>query len=220
MLYFEKNRFVIFFIAIIFILSGCAAKKTPVEKIYDVLENVVKKEKTFEEQQNPLVTLEKKEKDLYDQIIGLGMKEYDQIVKISDEALQVTEKRKEHMEKETNSLKESEKEFKKVADIKGKITDTKISKSANELYDIMMQRYQAHEVLYKEYSVALTYDEELYRMFKNKNLSLNELEAQINKLNGTYKKVYAANENFNKLTEQYNEKKLLFYKMAGLKLNK
>jgi hypothetical protein len=54
-------------------------------------------------------------------------------------------------------------------------------------------------------------------MFKNKNLSLEDLEAQINKLNETYKKVYTANDQFNKYTQQYNEKKLLFYKKAGLK---
>lgn len=202
------------------ILAGCVGQKTPVEKMYDVLENVVSKEKVFEEQQDPLVTLEKKEKEIYDQIIELGMKEYDQIVKLSDEAILLTDQRKNHMEKETKSLKESEREFKKTADLKDELDDPELTKIANELYDTMMQRYEAHDWLYKEYSNALKYDKELYVMFKNKNLSLEDLEAQVNKLNDTYKQVYDANKKFNKLTELYNDKKLSFYKKAGLKSNK
>jgi hypothetical protein len=204
-------------VAIIFILSGCAEKKTTIEKMYDVLENVVDKEKVFEQQQEPLVTLEKQEKDVYDQIIKQGMKEYDQIVKLSDEALALADKRKDRLEKETTSLKESEQEFSKVADLKGQLEDPALKELANDLYIIMMKRYEAHRELYKQYSLALQYDKELYQMFKNKNLPLEDLEAQINKLNESYKKVYAANDQFNKYTEQYNEKKLTFYKKAGLK---
>ncbi|MFJ7728892.1 YkyA family protein [Neobacillus sp. NPDC097160] len=220
MLFKGKSRYLISILAILFILSGCGAKKSPVEKMYDVLENVVSKEKAFEEQQDPLVSLEKKEKEIYDQIIELGMKEYDQIVKLSDEAITLTDKRKNYMEKETQSLKESKQEFKKAADLKDQFDDPKLTKIANELYDIMMQRFQAHDELYKEYSDALKYDKELYMMFKNKNLPLEDLEVQVNKLNETYKKVYDANEKFNRLTEQYNEKKMLFYQKAGLKSNK
>ncbi|MEH7097590.1 YkyA family protein [Neobacillus vireti] len=203
--------------AIIFILSGCAEKKTTTEKMYDVLENVVNKEKVFEEQQEPLVALEKQEKDVYDQIIKQGMKEYDQIVKLSDEALALADKRKDRLEQETTSLKESEQEFSKVADLKKQLEDPALKELAAELYNIMMRRYEAHRDLYKQYSLALQYDKELYQMFKNKNLPLEDLEAQINKLNESYQKVYAANDQFNKYTEQYNEKKLSFYKKAGLK---
>ncbi len=219
MLVLRKNGVIIFISALILIISGCVQKKTPIEKMYDVLEKVVSEEKVFEEQQEPLVSLEKKEKGIYDRIIGLGMKEYGQIVKLSDEAIASADKRKEHMEKETSSLKESEKEFGKAADIKEEFNDPALKKSADELYDIMMKRYQAHDVLYKEYSEAVKNDKDLYEMFKNKNLPLEDLEAQVTKINETYKKVFEANKNFNQLTEQYNDKKLAFYKQAGLKFN-
>lgn len=212
-----SSRILIILAVLIFILSGCTEKKTPVEKMYDVLENVVKKEKVFEEQQEPLVTLEKQEKELYDQIIKQGMKEYDQIVKLSDKALVLADKRKDHFEKETKSLKESEHEFSKVLDLKDQLEDPALKKMANDLYNIMMKRYEAHRDLYKQYSLSLQYDKELYQMFKNKNLPLEDLEAQINKLNDAYNKVYAANEKFNQYTDQYNEKKLSFYKKAGFK---
>ncbi|MDR6124349.1 hypothetical protein QFZ87_003946 [Bacillus sp. SLBN-46] len=216
----SKWRFFISVIAVIFIISGCQAEETPEEKMYDVLEKVVDKEKVFEEQQDPLVKLEEEEKVLYDQIIKLGMKEYAQIVKLSDKALTLTEKRKTLMEKETNSIKDSEKEFKKVAIIKDDLDNQELKKLANDLYDTMTKRYEAHEVLYKEYTDALKNDKELYEMFKNKDLPLQDLEAKVVQLNDNYKKVFEANENFNQLTEQYNDKKLAFYKKAGLNPDK
>ncbi|WP_309865353.1 YkyA family protein [Bacillus sp. SLBN-46] len=220
MLFKSKWRFFISVIAVIFIISGCQAEETPEEKMYDVLEKVVDKEKVFEEQQDPLVKLEEEEKVLYDQIIKLGMKEYAQIVKLSDKALTLTEKRKTLMEKETNSIKDSEKEFKKVAIIKDDLDNQELKKLANDLYDTMTKRYEAHEVLYKEYTDALKNDKELYEMFKNKDLPLQDLEAKVVQLNDNYKKVFEANENFNQLTEQYNDKKLAFYKKAGLNPDK
>ncbi|MDN3014920.1 YkyA family protein [Paenibacillus sp. BSR1-1] len=216
MFFTRKKRLVLFFLAAFVILTGCNNKKSSLEKMYETLENVAAKEKVFEEQQEPLVTLEKKEKGLYDQIIGLGMKEYDEIVKLSDEALDLAAQRQEHMEKETKSIKESEKEFKKIAVTKEQLDDPSLKKLANELYDIMMERYQAHDVLYTAYTEALKNDQQLYEMFKNKNLQLEDLEGQVVKLNDSYKKVFEANENFNKLTEQYNDKKLAFYKKAEL----
>jgi hypothetical protein len=212
----KKYNFILFIFISVVIFAGCTKEKTPEEKMYTVLEKVVAAEKEFEEQQNPLVTLEKKEKGIYDQIIKLGMKEYDQIVKLSDEALLLADQRKELMEKETNSIKQSEKEFTKASNIKDKFEDRNLTKIANELYEIMMERYKAHDELYIQYNEALKNDKALYEMFKNKNLPLEDLEAQVNKLNETYKKIYNANEKFNLLTEQYNDKKLSFYKRAGL----
>ena len=217
MLFKSRSSILLIVAVFIFILSGCTEKKTTLEKMYAVLENVVNKEKVFEEQQEPLVTLEKQEKELYDQIIKQGMKEYDQIVKLSDEALVLADKRKELLEKETTSIKESEQEFAKIAKLKSQLDDPALKEKANDLYDVMMNRYEAHRDLYKQYNEALQYDKELYQMFKNKNLPLEDLEAKINKLNEAYQKVYAANEQFNKFTVEYNEKKLLFYKKAGLK---
>ncbi|WHY68555.1 YkyA family protein [Neobacillus sp. SuZ13] len=212
----KKYGFIFIILVLAVIFAGCTKEKAPEEKMYTVLEKVVKAEKVFEEQQNPLVALEKKEKGIYDQIIELGMKEYDQIVKLSDEALVLVDQRKELMDKETNSIKLSEKEFSKAANIKDKLEDPSLRKAANDMYETMMNRYEAHDELFTVYNEALKNDKTLYEMFKNKNLPLEDLESQVNKLNETYKRIFNANEKFNMLTEQYNDKKLLFYKQAGL----
>lgn len=221
MQFIRKSHFIIMVIAIFVILSGCTEQKnTAVDDMYSMLENTVLKEKVFEEQQEPLVTLEKKEKDIYDQIIRLGMKEYDQIVKLSDEALLSVAQRKELMDKETGSMKESEKEFQKVEHLQVKIEDPELRKVTGELSEIMMKRYKVHEELYKEYTEALENDKKLYEMFKDKNLPLADLEEQVKKLNQIYKNISVINDHFNQLTEQYNDKKMSFYKQAGLTTKK
>nr|WP_251025761.1 YkyA family protein [Bacillus sp. ISL-47] len=199
-------------------LTGCMNQPTPEEKMYEILENVVAKEKTFEEQQDPLVNLEKKEKDLYDRIIALGMKEFDEITKLSDEASSIVDQRKDHMEKEQESIQASKVEFETLLPIIEEIEDKKVKEKSKLLYEIMMERYKIHDVLYKDYSKALEYDKELYAMFKKEDLSLEQLEEQISKINDMYEKILASNKQFNEKTEEYNEAKLSFYKEAGLEI--
>jgi hypothetical protein len=206
------------FIIIVFStsLSGCFQQEKSAEKMYSVLEKVAVNEKDFEQAQDPLVQKEKKEKTLYDKIIELNTNQYDDKVKLSNEALTMVNDRKKYMETETKSLQQSEKEFKKVVTLKNKMDDKKLNDEANQLYDLMMNRYKAHQVLSKEYLAGVSEDQKLYQMFKNQNVTVENLEGQIKELNSIYKNIYAANNQFNRLTQQYNEKKLQFYKNAGI----
>ncbi|WHY94895.1 YkyA family protein [Neobacillus cucumis] len=214
-----KRRLWISIITTVVILSGCFNQKTPVEKIYDILEKVVEKEKGFENQQEPLVTLEKKEKATYEKIIDLGMKQHDKVVKLADTALEMADKRKQYMDKETKSISESKETFQKIKEYKNDLKDLKLKKALEILYQVMINRYSAHDELNKEYLNALKLDKQLYGLLKNKNLSFEDLEAKVNKVNESYQKVYAANKKFNQLTKEYNDQKLAFYKMSGLKIN-
>jgi hypothetical protein len=206
------------FIIIVFStsLSGCFQQEKSAEKMYSVLEKVAVNEKDFEQAQDPLVQKEKKEKTFYDKIIELNTNQYDDKVKLSNEALIMVNDRKKYMETETKSLQQSEKEFKKVVTLKNKMDDKKLNDEANQLYDLMMNRYKAHQVLSKEYLAGVSADQKLYQMFKNQNVTVENLEGQIKELNSIYKNIYAANNQFNRLTQQYNEKKLQFYKNAGI----
>jgi hypothetical protein len=213
-----KTRFILSVIAVVFILTGCSSKEKNAEEMYQVLERVVEAEKEFEEQQKPLIKLEKQEKDIYNQIMALGMKQHEEVVKLSDEALLLIEKRRDHLQKEIESINASETEFKKAEELKNKIKEPEQKRSAEDLFVIMSNRYNVHKQLSKEYSNALDRDKELYLMLQNENISYEKLENHVTELNTTYQKVAAANEEFNELTAQYNEKKLQFYKEAGLNL--
>lgn len=198
------------------LLSSCQ-QTNPAENIYRILEKVVTTEKGFEEQQAPLENLEKNENDTYNEIIGLGMKQYIKIVQLSDNAITMADQRKIYIEKETVSIENAEKEFKTITPYIGELKDEKLKKTAQELYTLMMNRYKAHDELYKAYLNSITNDKQLYEMFKDKNITLDQLEKQVNKVNSSYRETYADNNQFNKWTRQYNNKKLEFYKLAGLK---
>ncbi|MGP7818906.1 YkyA family protein [Niallia sp. 01092] len=199
-------------------LSGCFHFQPPSEKMYEKLEKVVTAEKQFEAQQEPLVTLEKKEQEIYTQIIALDLDKMNEIKKLSDQALASIAKRKEYMNKEEESIKKSKETFETVKTEIEDLKDKELKSKANELYKKMMDRYEVHEELYKNYSEGLKNDEQLYKMFKEKDLNIDDLEAQIKKINGVYAKVLQNNEQFNTLTKEYNDMKVAFYQQAGIEI--
>jgi Putative cell-wall binding lipoprotein len=212
------KRIIFSTLAISFLLTGCVSKEKTTERMYQALENIVEAEKPFEEQQEPLVVLEKQEKEIYNQIMALGMKQHDEIVKLSDEALSIIDKRREHLQKEIDSINASKAEFKNAEEIRNEIDNSEQKKKVTELLAIMRNRYKVHNKLSKEYLSALDNDQVLYQMLKNESISYEKLEDHVMNLNTIYQKVYDANEEFNELTAQYNKTKLEFYKEAGLKL--
>ncbi|MBD8068465.1 YkyA family protein [Bacillus sp. PS06] len=204
----------LFFITIV----GCNKGPTAEEEIYNVLEDVVKLEDTFKEQQNPLVELEQKEKDLYDEIISLSMKDFDQIVELSNEALSVVDERKERINSEFESIQESKAKFETVMVNIEKLENEELKQEALNLVDLMNNRYSSYDELYSSYNDAINLDKELYELFQDEGLDIEVLQGQIDKINESYDKVIAANEQFNEYTENYNQAKITFYKNAGLEV--
>ncbi|WP_243354492.1 YkyA family protein [Bacillus litorisediminis] len=202
----------------VILLAGCTEKTSPVETMYTTLEGVVSAEEDFNEQQEPLQQLEKQEHELFEQIISLSMNEFDQIVNLSKEALSIVEKRKEKIEIERESMIESEEKFKEVQDIIETIEDEELKAKATELSKTMNSRYQAHKDLYDAYMNGLQLDQQLYTILQDENLTLDQLETKINEINDAYKIVMEANNEFNKITEKYNESKQSFYEAAGMEV--
>jgi rubrerythrin len=214
----SKFRFAFILGAAIFVLMGCVGGSSPEENMYNVLEETVSKEGQYVEVQKPLQELEEKEKEIYTKIMDLGMKEFDQIVKLSDEALDNIKKRKEYIDKERMSMSEAEEEFAKADEYLDKLESQDLKKEAKKLKKTMEERYQLHEKLTSSYLDALSLDKELYNMFKKKELTMEELEKQISSINDQYDKIVNYNEDYNKKTEEFNNLKQKFYSSAGLEV--
>jgi chromosome segregation ATPase len=213
-------RYIIVVILLItFLLTGCESGPTPAEQIYVHLEKAVELEAEFENQQDPMVNLEQKEKELYDQIIALGMKEIDKIKQLSNEALTVVEEREMRLQQERESINLSRIEFKKTVDIISLIEDEKVKEMANQLTELMNNRYNSYEELYEAYSASITLDKELYQLFQKEDLTLDELEQQVEKINKSYEQVITLNETFNQYTTEYNTIKKDFYNSAGIEVS-
>lgn len=206
----------LFCFAFFLFLSGCSPFQSTPEKIHEVLEDVVEKEALFEEQQEPLVQLEKDEQRIYGEIMELGTKNIEDIVKKADEAIETVDKRKVHMENEQKSLEQSEEEFIRLKPLIEKIDEKQLKSKADKLYSVMTERYRTHDELYNAYTQGLEQDKNLYNMLKAEERSLGELEEQIVKINQIYEQVITANEKFNELTKEYNDTKHSFYELSGL----
>ncbi|MCU9600410.1 YkyA family protein [Pallidibacillus thermolactis] len=212
----KKRVFIIGLLSImtILFLSGCSQPEE--EKIYETLEAVVQLEKGFEKQQEPLVQLEEEEKAIYEKILNLGLKEIEEIQKLSDDAIALSEQRQGLIDLERESIVKAEKEFEKIKEKMNNIDEEGLKKLASELYVVMKDRYESHAKLYEQYSLGIKQDQELYHMLKDENVSLEELKDKVDKINKVYEEVYSLNERFNDLTQQYNDLKIKFYKESGL----
>ncbi|WP_175638824.1 YkyA family protein [Metabacillus schmidteae] len=197
------------------LLTGCFGP-SPEENIYQILEDVASQEDTFKQQQKPLLELEKKESELYNKIMDLGMSEFDQVVSLSKEALTVIEDREKKLQKEHESIVASKEKFEEITTEIENITDEPIQEAANQLKTTMEDRYKSYETLFENYETSLSLDKELYTMLQKKDLTIEEFETHLTKINAAYKTVIEQNEEFNKLTEQYNKQKMDFYKKAEL----
>nr|WP_269448553.1 YkyA family protein [Metabacillus kandeliae] len=198
------------------LLASCSGS-SPADKVYNSLEKVASLEEPFKAQQKPLTEAEQKENQLYSQIVGLGMKDYSQIVTLSKQALGLVQDRENMIEKEHESMQNSAKEFKNAeAEMKNLDKDNGAHK-AEQLKKLMNDRYNSYEKLYAGYKEAAALDKTLYALFQKKDLKLAELEDKITAINQSYQKVIDENKNFNALTKQYNDEKKAFYKAAGIK---
>jgi hypothetical protein len=205
--------------SLILLMSACKSGPLPEERIYVHLEQAVELEAEFENQQEQMVSLEQKEKELYDQIIALGLKELDKIKQLSTEAASVVEQRQVGLDKEYESILQSKAEFDQTFEIVKEIENEELKNEANALLELMSERYSVYEELYTAYSSAINLDKELYTMFQNKDLTLEQLEQQIEKINKSYEQVISLNETFNTLTNDYNNQKKLFYESSGLEVS-
>lgn len=210
----KKQTVLMLFICTI-LLSGCFGP-SPEENIYQTLEEVASIEDTFQQQQKPLLELEKKESELYNKIMDLGMTEFDQIVSLSKEAITIVEEREQKIQTEYDSIMSSKKKFEEIKVDIEKIKDEKLLESAKQLITTMEDRYNSYEKLYENYEASLSLDKELYTMLQKEDLTIDELDTQITEINTAYKSVMEQNEQFNKLTEQYNDQKISFYQKAEL----
>ncbi|RKQ37992.1 hypothetical protein D8M06_00645 [Oceanobacillus halophilus] len=205
-------------IGIIVVLSGCNSE-TIEEKMYTHLEEAVRLEAEFEKQQNEITELERKEQQIYSQIIDLDMDEFDQITELSQEAIQIIGERAELIDLEKESIDSSESEFKETEGLIKEIKDEEVKAKAEEMFEVMEERYRSYDQLNEAYIVSLDLEKKLYEMLQQEDLEQDELTEHINNINESYQEVLEANEQFNEFTVEYNNLKKEFYEIAGIEVD-
>lgn len=195
------------------ILAACSGEQ-PAEIMYDHLEESVQIEKEIEAKQDPLMNAEKKEVDLYEEMLTLSSVE--EIKSLADKAIDSAGERREIMDEEKSLIEESYTTFLEVEPTVEDINEEDIKQAANELVETMDKRYDSYQKLYEEYIKSIDQDIRLYEMVKNEEVEVEELQEQHDVANEGYNKITQLNEQFNQLTNEYNDAKINFYELSEL----
>ncbi len=198
---------------ILVFLAACGQK--PADYVYKHLEKAVELEEPFEQQQEPLQEAEKKENEIFQEIVALGMGEIEEISRLADEALRSIDARAAMVETEKESIEASIEEFRLIEEQAKKVEEN-LNEQLIKLEETMEGRYKSYHALYEAYQDALEKDRALFQMLTEEELTLEQLQSQIDLVNDSYEKVSAQKEEFNRLTSEYNEGKRSFYEAAEL----
>lgn len=185
------------------------------EKMYGYLEEAVKLEEGFSDQQKKITKLEAEEQDIYNEIIDLGMEDLEKIKQLSQTAIDNINQRTELIGLEKEIIESSQSEFLKTEELIGKISEQELKRKSEEMFEKMNNRYEAYYKLNEAYLNSLDLETELYEMLQNEDLKQEDLTNHIEKINKSYEQVLEANKAFNELTLEYNDLKKEFYRQAG-----
>lgn len=186
--------------------------------MYEQMEKAVMLEEVFVEQQPALVDAERKEYTLFEEIISLGLSEQEAIKTLADEALSVVNQRMSLLERENESIIAGYKQFEKVALEIPKLKNKEAKMKAEAMMEAMERRYATYEQLQIVYEQSAALDRKLYEMFQDKQITIAELQEQINAINEMYLKVKNLKEQFNEETRIFNEQKEAFYQSTHLNI--
>ncbi|MCF3944735.1 YkyA family protein [Oceanobacillus alkalisoli] len=211
------KKTVLMFGLLLIVLSACSSESTE-EKIHTHLEETVVLEQEFEAQQSEITELEKQEQEIYAQVIDLGMDDFEEITKLSQDAIALIEERKEKIDVESESIQAAKEEFQSIEALLDDLEEGDAKTKGEEMYQTMMDRYITYDDLYEAYKQSLDLETELYTLLQDEEVEQEVLNEQIEKINATYEQILTANDTFNELTVGYNELKQAFYEAANMEV--
>ena len=211
------KKTVLMFGLLLIVLSACSSESTE-EKIHTHLEETVVLEQEFEAQQSEITELEKQEQEIYAQVIDLGMDDFEEITKLSQDAIALIEERKEKIDVESESIQAAKEEFQSIEALLDDLEEGDAQTKGEEMYQTMMDRYDTYDDLYEAYKQSLDLETELYTLLQDEEVEQEVLNEQIEKINETYEQILTANDTFNELTVGYNELKQAFYEAANMEV--
>lgn len=201
------------FIFTTFLFISACGEEDVTEEINAYLEETIDIEKEFEASQEKVFELEKKDEELYKEIVGLGSDDEEKVQTLSDQAIDLLDKRLEYLQLEKTSLEDSRATFENIEPLIEKITDEDQKELTQKMYDTMINRYDSYEEVYENYTDSIRLTKELYNLFKEENFNQNQVYTVIGNVNDSYEDVLKANDLFNQETVLYNELKQEYYDM-------
>lgn len=195
-----------------FVLAACSNNKVQ-EQIFEHLEAAYEAEQLFVLSQEQLLELEEKDIEIYNEIIELDDISEERLQQLTNEALQLVEARKQYLEEERNSIRQSKEHFQNLEPILAEMADGEEKEKLEQLYKTMMDRYESYDEVYETYMESLYLTESLYEHLQ-KEATYSVINETLNQVNESFEKLFKVNDQFNLLTKQYNRIKTEYYDMS------
>jgi len=201
--------------SILLLITACSGSAAE-DKIYDHLEEAYELEANFEERQKELLALEKEGQELYAEIVDLEMKDMEEIKEKSQEAIDIIDQQVNEIKKEKESMDASEEAFQEAEKYIDNLDADHGKATAEDMYKVMMDRYDNYKQLYKLYNESMKRETTLYEMLSDEEVTEEDVTQQITEINEGYQEVLDASDAFNDKTKKYNALKTSFYKEANI----
>jgi|SRR5690625_81924 len=196
-------------------LIACGEKEKAIDEVHHHLNEAVNIEADFEGYQNELNELEKKDTELYNQIVALSDNDHEEQEKFINDAKEVLNEKKEILKMINEMLHKSKEEFEQIEPLTDELEEEKHREQVQKMYDAMMERYGAYNELYDSYMVSIELTSELYEQLLKKDTESSAIFTVIKNVNESYDSIKEMNELFNKHTVTYNALKSEFYDLIG-----
>lgn len=193
-----------------------ACNSNPEKTVYDHLEAGVEEESAYTENQSSLQEAEEQEQQWYEEVIELGMDEYDEIVSLTDQLIASVDQRRDFLAEEKKGIDAGYEEATKAEPEIESIENEEAKAHAEEVQEAIEQRYERYQSLHDLYAESLDLDQTLYELLAQEDLNVEELEHHIDQVNNKYDELKEATDQFNQQTDTYNQAKRAFYESADL----
>ena len=209
----NKLKHFLILLLLCFVLISCQSNDHVIETIYDHLTATVLIEENFEKYQEKINELESEEHEIYNELIGLGDDDKEEIKELTKEAIYILDEKMEYIQLIKETLAESRKEFIKIEPFIDQVKDEVQLEYVNKMYDTMIKRYESYDKVYDSNVDSVQLTNELYEGFSSDDISAADIYSLIGDINDSYEAIIEANEQFNKETILYNGLKADFYEL-------
>jgi len=214
-----RDRKLIWFIMILFVGLVTACQKEIIDtEIYEILEETVEIEDSLQEIREEMANLEEEENELYKQLIDQPLNDLDLLAEYVEKAEKLIDQREKLLEKEHSAMTNSKEQFIQIEPLIDQIEKETAQKSAKDMYEIMLVRYDIYEEWYDAYVHRLSEEANLYALFLENKIDFEQVNEQVEVVNTTYDEAKIILNNFSEQTTTYNQAKIDYYEKSELNI--
>lgn len=184
----------------VLVLSGCTFDDTAAQQVSGVLQSMHEAEEPYRSVQSDMNKAEKKEVQLFEEILGLTQEQQDELQQKVTELQELTENRKEYLATERESLEQGQvaSDFSTL-----ELTDEEkvLVDQVDQAYDA---RYDSYEQVYTAYEELIRLQDTLYKEMLVEDVSIETVRDLIQQVNSQNEVVQQAVDMMNVKTEEFN----------------